>query len=65
MLDPIQGSYKKNIKTETSCQWPGCKRTKELEAHHVNPVRNIKGQNLSDYQTWLKKKAATNYHFMP
>ena len=55
MLDPIQGSYKKNIKT-TSCQWPSCKRTKELEAHHVNPVRNIKGQNLSDYQIWLKKK---------
>lgn len=56
LLDPIQGSYKKNIKTSKSCQWPGCKRMKELEEHHVNPVRNIKGQNLSDYQTWLKKK---------
>ena len=55
-LDPIKGSYKQNIKTSQSCQWPGCLRTKELEEHHVNPTRNIKGKNLSDYQIWLKKK---------
>jgi len=22
----------------------------------VNPVRNIKGRNLSQYETWLRKK---------
>jgi group II intron reverse transcriptase/maturase len=56
ILDPIKGSYKSNIKTETSCQWPGCVRTEDLEEHHVNPVRNIKGKNLSQYETWLRKK---------
>jgi len=55
-LDSIKGSYKSNIKTSSSCQWPGCVRTENLEEHHVNPVRNIKGHNLSQYEVWLRKK---------
>jgi group II intron reverse transcriptase/maturase len=55
VLDPIQGSYKKNIKTSKSCQWPGCNQSTDLQEHHVNPVRNIKGKHLSDMETWLRK----------
>lgn len=57
IIDPIQGSYKSNTKMATCCQWPGCENTDNLEEHHVNPVRNIKGNNLSQYETWLRKKA--------
>ena len=56
VMDPIKGSYKQNIKSEKTCQWPHCDRTEGLEEHHVNPVRTIKGKNLSDYQLWLRKK---------
>jgi group II intron reverse transcriptase/maturase len=56
VLDPIQGSYKSNIKTNMTCQWPHCDRTKGLEEHHINPVRNIKTKGLSEYQLWIKKK---------
>ena len=56
ILDPIQGSYKSNVKTGKSCQWPGCESTENLEEHHVNPVRNIKDNNLSQYEIWLRKK---------
>lgn len=55
LLDPIQGSYKSNIKTAYSCQWPGCNVSENLEEHHVNPVRNIKG-NLTNYEVWLRKR---------
>lgn len=55
LLDPIQGSYRSNIKTAHSCQWPGCNVSENLEEHHVNPVRNIKG-NLTNYEAWLKKR---------
>lgn len=54
-MDSIKGSYKSNIKTSQSCQWPGCEAVINLEEHHVNPVRNIKG-NLSEYETWLRKR---------
>jgi group II intron reverse transcriptase/maturase len=56
ILDPSQGSYKQNIKTEQTCQWLHCDRTEGLEEHHVNPVRIIKGKELSEYQLWLRKK---------
>lgn len=56
LTDSIQGSYKSNIKTSNICQWPGCERTENLEEHHVNPVKNIKGKNLSQYESWLIKK---------
>lgn len=56
IMDPIQGSYKSNKKSVMTCQWPNCDRTENLEEHHVNPVRNIKGKGLSEYQIWLKKK---------
>lgn len=55
LLDPIQGSYKSNTKTFEFCQWPGCGTTTNLEEHHVNPVRNIKG-NLTTFEFWLKKR---------
>lgn len=55
-MDPIQGSYKSNIKSAMTCQWPHCTRTEGLEEHHVNPVRTIKGKGLSEYQLWLRKK---------
>lgn len=55
LLDPIQGSYRSNIKTAYSCQWPGCNVFENLEEHHVNPVRNIKG-NLTNYEAWLRKR---------
>ena len=55
LLDPIQGSYKRNIKTSKSCQWPECNQVTDLHEHHVHPDRNIKGKNLSDMETWLKK----------
>lgn len=55
LMDPIQGSYKSNIKTSQSCQWPGCNATANLEEHHVNPVRNIKG-NLTEFESWLRKR---------
>ena len=55
LLDPIQGSYRSNIKTSQSCQWPGCEVTTNLEEHHINPVRNIKG-NLSKIESWLCKR---------
>lgn len=54
LLDPIQGSYKSNVKTSKSCQMPGCSQTSDLHEHHINPVRNIKG-NLSKMETWLRK----------
>jgi group II intron reverse transcriptase/maturase len=58
VMDPIQGSYRSNIKSEKTCQWPHCDRTQSLEEHHINPVRNIKGKSkgLSEYQVWLRKK---------
>ena len=56
VLDPVQGSFKQNTKTSQSCQWPGCKKSEDLEEHHVNPVRSIKGRKLSDFQLWLRKK---------
>lgn len=56
-IDPIEGSYKSNKKMAKICQWPGCKNTDDLEEHHVNPVINIKGKNLSQYEIWLRKKA--------
>lgn len=58
VMDPIEGSYKSNIKSEMTCQWPHCDRTLDLEEHHINPVRNINGKrkNLSEYQVWLRKK---------
>jgi group II intron reverse transcriptase/maturase len=55
LLDPIQGSYKSNIKTAESCQWPGCEATTKLEEHHINPVRNIK-RNLTKFESWLRKR---------
>jgi len=55
LLDPIQGSYRNNIKTSLSCQWPGCEATSNLEEHHINPVRNIKG-NLTKIESWLRKR---------
>lgn len=56
VLDPIQGSYKQNKKSEKTCQWPHCDRTENLEEHHINPVCNLKGKGLSEYQIWLKSK---------
>ena len=56
VMDPIKGSYKQNIKSEKTCQWPHCDRTEGLEEHHVNPMRTIKGKSLSEYQLWLRKK---------
>jgi group II intron reverse transcriptase/maturase len=56
VIDPIKGSYKQNKKSAKTCQWPHCDRTEGLEEHHVNPVRTIKGKNLSEYQRWLRKK---------
>lgn len=56
VMDPIKGSYRQNTKSEMTCQWPHCDRTQGLEEHHVNPVRTIKGKNLSEYQLWLRKK---------
>ena len=56
IMDPIKGSYRSNKKTAMSCQWPNCKKTENLEEHHVNPVRNIKGKGLSEYEIWLRKK---------
>lgn len=56
ILDPIKGSYRQNPKSLKTCQWPHCDRTEGLEEHHVNPVRTIKGKNLSEYQLWLRKK---------
>lgn len=35
---------------------PKCTKTENLEEHHVNPVRNIKGKGLSEYKIWLRKK---------
>ena len=55
-MDPIKGSYKQNIKSEKTCQWPHCDRTEGLEEHRINPVRTIKGKGLSEYQLWLRKK---------
>jgi len=56
VMDPIKGSYRQNTKSEMTCQWPHCDLTQGLEEHHVNPVRTIKGKNLSEYQLWLRKK---------
>ena len=57
IADPIKGSYKSNKKMAGTCQWPGCKNSDNLEEHHVNPVRNINGKSLSQYEIWLRKKA--------
>ncbi|MGL5134274.1 MAG: group II intron reverse transcriptase/maturase, partial [Planktothrix sp.] len=56
IMDPIQSSYKSNIKSAMTCNWPNCDRTVGLEEHHVNPVRNIKGKGRSEYAIWLQKK---------
>jgi hypothetical protein len=55
ILDPIQGSYRSNPKTSTSCQYPNCDRTDNLEEHHINPVRNIKNIKQSKLQVWMQK----------
>lgn len=57
IMDPIQGSYRQNNKSEQTCEWPHCDRTVGLEQHHINPVRNIKGKKgVSQYEVWLRKK---------
>lgn len=55
VLDPIQGSYRSNPKTSTSCQYPNCDRTDNLQEHHINPVRNIKNMKKSKLQVWMQK----------
>ena len=55
LLDPIQGSYRSNPKTSTSCQYPNCDRTDNLEEHHINPVRTIKNMKKSKLQVWMQK----------
>lgn len=53
---PIQGSHKQNIKTSTVCQYPGCTEIKDLEAHHLNPIKNIDKKGLTPLELSLRKK---------
>lgn len=54
--DSIQGSHKQNIKTSNICQYPGCSETQGLEAHHLNPIKNIDKRDLTPFELSLRKK---------
>lgn len=58
--DPIQGSYKSNVKTSAVCQFPGCKTTEGLQEHHINELRNLKKKGLHPYlKSLIAKKRKT------
>jgi DNA-binding sugar fermentation-stimulating protein len=58
--DPIQGSYKSNVKTSKVCQFPGCKETQGLEQHHINELKNLKKKGLHPYlKSLIAKKRET------
>jgi len=52
--DKVQGSSKTNIKTADTCEYDDCEETQHLEAHHLNPVRNLnKRKDLSSFEKAL------------
>jgi hypothetical protein len=60
--DRIEGSYKTNPKTSSSCQFPGCSETNNLEEHHINELRSLKKKGLHPYLISLigkKRKTVT------
>jgi len=60
--DPIEGSYKSNVKTSAVCQYPGCETTESLQEHHINELRNLKKKGLHPYLKSLiarKRKTVT------
>ena len=34
-------------KTKKACEFEGCQNTENLEAHHINPMANVKRKDLS------------------
>lgn len=61
LIEPkeILATHGKNIRTATSCQFPGCSETENLEEHHINPVRNIP-KNLTPFeQSLIRRKRKT------
>ena len=61
--DPIEGSYKSNVKTSAVCQYPGCETTESLQEHHINELRNLKKKGLHPYLKSLiaRKRKTVNY----
>jgi len=50
----IQGSSNINIKSALKCEYEGCEATLHLEAHHLNPMRNLsKRKDLSSFEKSL------------
>jgi group II intron reverse transcriptase/maturase len=52
------GSTRTNIKTSTRCEYEGCEETKNLEAHHLNPMSSIeKRKDLTSYEKALIRRS--------
>jgi hypothetical protein len=56
-IDKIPGSTKTNLKTQDVCEYEGCDKTENLEAHHINPMSNIaKRKDLSTFEKALIRR---------
>jgi hypothetical protein len=56
-INKVQGSTKTNLKTATFCEYEGCNKDQNLEAHHINPVGNLyKRKDLSSFEKALIKR---------
>lgn len=66
----LKGSYKSLPKEDKVCQYEGCIKTEELEAHHINPQISIKRKDLTPYEKSIiskKRKIVTlcrKHHMM-
>lgn len=56
-INKIPGSTKTNLKTVNVCEYEGCDKTENLEAHHLNPMSNIaKRKDLSTFEKALIRR---------
>lgn len=56
-IDKIPGSTKTNLKTHNVCEYEGCDKTENLEAHHLNPMSNLaKRRDLSTFEKALLRR---------
>lgn len=56
-IDKLPGFSKTNLKTFSVCESESCEVTKNLEAHHLNPISNItKRRDLSPFEKHLIRR---------
>lgn len=56
-IDAVKGSHKLNVKSADTCQYEGCDKTENLEAHHINPIANLsKRKDLSAFEKALIRR---------